>query len=57
MGKPENETSNAKLVYIVTKAVNTLFFKIGQELTPHDVRVAIAPSGIQVTIEGEKKRK
>ena len=52
-----NETNNSKLVYEVTKVVNSVSYTIGQTLTPDEVRAMIAPHGIQVVVEGEKKRK
>ena len=54
--KPEHATLNPKLVYIVKKTINTLHYTIGQEMTPNQVQHAIAPDGVQVTIEAEKKK-
>lgn len=51
-GKPEHYETNAELLYVVKKTVNTLTVKIGQRLNPKQVE-SLIELGINVTVQGD----
>ena len=52
----ENDTTNAKLVYQVTKTVNTIAVHIGEQLSPDRLQSLIR-DGYTVTVTPESKKK
>ena len=53
--KPEHESTNPKLIYTVTKTVNTITVAIGDNLAPSKVNDLIR-DGYTVTVNPEPKK-